>query len=197
MPTQLIYIHGFNSSPLSLKAGQLRQHVKQLGLASQLSVPALPFPPDAAMQQLQQLIEQYQDVALVGSSLGGFYASWLAQQYDLKAVLINPAVNPWKLLDKSTAIQHNYHTGEAWELQPAWVQQLKQYAIDKPAHPNKLLLMTQTGDDTLDWRDGWELYRDCHLFRGLGGSHGFDNFDSFIPFILRFCGLGQPLNKPQ
>ncbi len=195
MPTQLIYIHGFNSSPASFKAGLLRAYFQRQRHEPQLSVPALPPSPAAAIEQLQVLIQQYPDCALVGSSLGGFYATWLAEQHNLRAVLVNPAVRPWQLLYKYTGVQYNYHTGEAWELQPQWVDELKSYATDRPTCPEQLLLLTQTGDDTLNWQDGWSLYRDCHLYRGLGGSHGFDNFDAFIPLILRFCGITESDNN--
>ena len=128
-------------------------------------------------------------VALLGSSLGGFYATWLAEHHDLRAAIVNPAVRPWRLLDKYTGIQHNYHTGEAWEFNPAWLDELKRYEVPAISQPENLLLLTQTGDETLDWEDGWDYYGDCHRYCGLGGSHGFDNFDAFIPLILRFCGI--------
>lgn len=187
--THLIYIHGFNSSPLSAKAQQLQAYYDAQGLAGRLSVPALPPSPAAAMALLESEIGAHESVALVGSSLGGFYATWLAEQHKVKAVLINPAVAPWKLLDKRTGTQYNYHTGEAWELQPEWVDELQGFAVAAPSWPDNLLLLTQTGDETLDWRDGWDYYRECHRFKGLGGSHGFEDFDAFIPLILRFCGI--------
>src|SRR5690606_20140638 len=108
--THLIYIHGFNSSPLSAKAQQLQAYCDAQGLAGRLSVPALPPSPKAAMALLESEMRAHESVALVGSSLGGFYATWLAQQHGVKAVLINPAVAPWKLLDKRTGTQYNYHT---------------------------------------------------------------------------------------
>jgi len=191
MPTQLIYIHGFNSSSLSHKAQLMRQFWQKHQPDAQLSTPDLAPSPDEAIEQLRALTDQHshQKTVFVGSSLGGFYATWLAEQLNTKAALINPAVQPWKLLDKYTGIQHNYHTGKAWELNPAWVNELHNFAIEKPAYPHNLLLLTQTGDETLNWQDGWNLYQDCHLYRGLGGSHGFEDFDAFIPLILRFLDI--------
>lgn len=190
-PTHIIYIHGFNSSPLSAKAQQLRTSFAKHGMAEQLSVPALPPSPKAAMQILERETARHTRTALIGSSLGGFYATWLAERHGLKAVLVNPAVAPWKLLDKYTGVQHNYHTGEAWQLDPDWIKELRAFEVMHLTHPERLLLLTQTGDDTLDWQAGWHFYQHCHLFKGLGGSHGFDDFDAFIPLIMRFLGNSQ------
>ena len=187
--TPLIYIHGFNSSPASHKAALLRQVFERAGCPERLHVPALPVEPKAAMAELDAVIAGAGPVALLGSSLGGFYATWLAEHHDLRAAIVNPAVRPWRLLDNYTGIQHNYHTGEAWEFNPAWLDELKRYEVPAISQPENLLLLTQTGDETLDWEDGWDYYGDCHRYCGLGGSHGFDNIDAFIPLILRFCGV--------
>jgi predicted esterase YcpF (UPF0227 family) len=189
MPTQLIYIHGFNSSPQSAKAQLLRKHFAKGEMNEFLSVPPLPPSPKAAIALLETEIARYEQVALVGSSLGGFYATWLAEKHDLKAALVNPVVTPWKLLDKYTGIQQNYHTGEEWQLEPAWVDELRTFEVSHIESPQSLLLLTQTGDDTLDWHESWQFYQDCHLFKGLGGSHGFDNFEVFIPLILQFLDI--------
>lgn len=189
MPIQLIYIHGFNSSSLSHKAQLMRQFWDKHQPKADLVIPDLAPSPDQAIEQLQTLANQADKTVFVGSSLGGFYATWLAEQHQTKAVVINPAVKPWKLLDKYTGVQHNYHTGKAWQLDLAWVEELHKFAIEKPAAPHNLLLLTQTGDETLNWQDGWALYQDCHLFRGLGGDHSFVHFDAFIPLILRFLEI--------
>ena len=159
------------------------------GAADRLIVPALPPSPRDAMASLDAIIAAAGPVALVGSSLGGFYATWLAEHHDLPAVLINPAVRPWRLLDQYIGENANYHTGETWTFQPDWIDALKHYGVDQIRRPENLLVLLQTGDETLDWHDAWDLYEDCHLYRGLGGSHGFDDFEAFIPLVLRFCGI--------
>lgn len=189
MPSHLIYIHGFNSSPLSTKARLLQAHFQQRRAEARLLVPALPPSPAEAVSLLDDLITQHPDCALVGSSLGGFYATWLAERHQLSAVLINPALQPWKLLDKYTGIQHNYHTGEAWRLEPHWVDELRRFEVTQLEQPERYLLLAQTGDDTLDWQQAWHFYQECHLYKEVGGSHGFDHFDDFIPLILRFCAI--------
>ena len=189
MTTSLLYIHGFNSSPQSFKARQLADYFAAHGAADRLIVPTLPPSPRAAMAILEREIAAAGPVALIGSSLGGFYATWLAHHHALNAVLINPAVRPWALLDQYVGETANYHTGERYTLEPGWADELRHYEVDDITHPENLLVMLQTGDDTLNWRDAWDYYADCHLYRALGGSHGFDDFDAVIPLVLRFSGL--------
>ena len=189
-PTSLIYIHGFNSSPASHKAGLLRDIFAAHGAEDRLLVPALPVDPKVAMQVLESTIAGAGPVALLGSSLGGFYATWLAAHHDLKTVLINPVVRPWLLLQEVVGQEtENYHTGEKTVLQESWVNDLQRYDVAEIPKPENVLALIQSGDETLDWRDAWDYYQDCHIFRGVGGSHAFDDFDAFIPMILRFCGV--------
>lgn len=185
----LLYIHGFNSSPLSAKAQQMRQYFVDRGHAERVILPALSPSPRQAMMQLEAAIAGAGPVALIGSSLGGFYATWLAQHHELKAVLVNPALRPWALLDQTPEHMTNYHTGESYHFQRSWLDELRHYEVGDIRHPENLLVMMQTGDETLDWHDAWDYYADSHLYRGLGGSHSFDDFDAFIPLVLRFCGI--------
>lgn len=187
--TNLIYIHGFGSSPASVKAQLLREYFARHGAEERLFVPDLPVEPRRAMATLEKTLAGAGPAALVGSSLGGFYATWLACHHELKAVLVNPVVRPWKLLKDYTGDNENHQTGETEYFDPDWVGQLESYGVAGPERAENLLVMVQTGDETLDWRDAADFYQDCHFFRGLGGSHGFDDFDAFIPLLLRFCGI--------
>jgi uncharacterized protein len=141
------------------------------------------------MAVLEREIAAAGPVALIGSSLGGFYATWLAEHHGLRAVLVNPAVRPWRLLGEYHGETANYHTGERYTLEPGWADELRHYEVDDLRAPEQLLVMLQTGDETLNWRDAWDYYADCHLYRTLGGSHGFDDFDAVIPLVLRFSGI--------
>ena len=185
----LLYIHGFNSSPASAKAVAMQAYFDERGASDRIQVPALPPDPKQAMAILEAAIAGAGPVALVGSSLGGFYATWLAEHHNLRAALINPAVSPWRLLDQVPEKMANYHTGEEYLFQKSWLDDLRQYGVDALQHPENLLVMVQTTDETLDWKDAWDYYADSHLYRGLGGSHSFDDFDAFIPLVLRFCGI--------
>src|SRR5688572_27231614 len=107
----LIYIHGFNSSPLSTKA----QHLQRNLAPGEFAAPELPHRPVEAAAVLDALAAQYPGAALVGSSLGGYYATYLAEKHELRAVLVNPAVRPYVLLRSQVGIQKNFYTGREYE----------------------------------------------------------------------------------
>ena len=134
----VVYIHGFNSSPASLKAQQLRQAWLQLGLPDErLLIPELHHHPERAVAQLQAAIEQLEQPVLIGSSLGGYYATYLAQQYHLKALLINPAVRPHHLFDGFFAEQENLYTGERWQLTESHLHGLAALEVAPPNDPGR------------------------------------------------------------
>src|SRR5688572_7024988 len=108
----LIYIHGFNSSPASSKAQLLKARLEVLGRGAEFAAPALPHSPAQAAVLLDALVARHPGAALVGSSLGGFYATYFAEKRGLKAVLLNPAVRPYELLRGELGVQRNFHTGE-------------------------------------------------------------------------------------
>ncbi len=157
-------IHGFNTSPQAGEAGVLRDYCRRHGAGHRLHVPTRAPQPKKAMATLEATLAGAGPVALLGSSLGGFYATWLAEHHDLRTAVVNPAVRPWQLLDKYTGIQHNYHTGEAYQFDPVWLEQLRRYEVTEITQPENLLLLTQTGDDTLHWEDGWDSYGDRHHY---------------------------------
>src|SRR4051812_26538836 len=111
----LIYIHGFNSSPASFKARVLQERLSARGRRDEFMAPALPHSPAAAAGALDALAGQHPQAVLVGSSLGGFYATWLAERHGLRAVLVNPAVRPYELLAGHVGRQKNFHSGEEYD----------------------------------------------------------------------------------
>ena len=125
MSGSILYIHGFNSAPESKKATQLISVMQRMGLAEQLRVPALHHHPREAMAQLQAAISQLGRPLLVGSSLGGYYATWLAEQHGLKALLVNPAVSPHRMFDGYLGTQTNHYSGQTWDLTHDHVQALR------------------------------------------------------------------------
>lgn len=183
-----IYIHGFNSSPESLKGQQLIRHFESIDQASQLSVPALSHWPEEAMQQLEEMVDQHDDLLLIGSSLGGFYATYLSERYSkVKAVLVNPAVAPQKLLGALLGPQKNFYSGEEYELTLEHMAQLERLYYPRLQYPERLLLMQQEGDETLDYRDAVRYYSQSAQIVQPGGHHGFENFESMLPTIFAFA----------
>lgn len=186
----LLYLHGFNSSPRSHKANQLRTHLGQLGRESALWVPQLSSTPASAIIQAEQLIAAAgsEPVCVLGSSLGGYYATWLAERHRLKAVLINPALQPHRLFRDYLGPQHNPYTGEHWTLTPTHLEQLAALEVKAVAHPERSMVLVQTGDEVLDWTLAAESFRNADLRVFEGGTHAFEGFDILLPDVLAFCG---------
>lgn len=185
----LIYIHGFNSSALSFKARLVRERMAVLGRESGYACPELAHRPAQAMAQLEALIAgaPAAQTALIGSSLGGFYATWLAEKYRLRAVLVNPAVRPWELLRDYLGPQKNLYTEAQYELTARHLDELR--ALEAPAiSPELYLLLVRTGDEVLDYRQALARYRGCSQMVIPGGDHGFGDFGDYLDGVLEFCG---------
>lgn len=189
---KILYLHGFNSSPDSHKARVLHDYMKRTGLSDRIDIPVIPPVPADAIELLQQhaeeILKQYK-LSLVGSSLGGFYATWLAEEYDCPAVLINPAVRPHELLKKYLGENINYYTAESWVLEQAHIRQFRELYIDKVSNPQRYLLMLQTGDEALDYREALEKYSASPSIVEQGGSHEFSGFERHLDKILAFCNV--------
>lgn len=189
----VIYIHGFNSSEFSYKSQQVKARLEALGAAQHFSCPRLPWQPLKAIALLEQKIEELlslkQTVALVGSSLGGFYSAYLSAKYDLKAVLVNPAVEAPTLLRDYLGTQLNPYTHEQYELSEEHMQQLESLA-QPVCDARNLWLMLQQEDEVLDYRAALECFPEvARLTCEPGGDHSFIGFERFIDDILRFVGF--------
>ena len=189
MPT-LIYLHGFNSSPASQKAQALWQAACAHGVAEQVRIPALPNNAEQAIALIEAEIAAAETpVTLVGSSLGGYYATYLAKRHGLKALLINPAVRVSRYFSRYLGAQRNYYSGEEWELTPAHVAQMAALEIPAPQDAARVVVWLQTGDETLDYRDAAAYYHACTLDIQLGGDHSYQGFAERIPELLAFAGF--------
>lgn len=185
----LVYLHGFNSSPASRKAQRLAARMAEQGLAHRLWVPQLPHRPAKAMALVKaRLAQVHGPPAFVGSSLGGYYATWLAERHGARAVLINPAVRPYELLAPLIGPQQNLYTGERYLLTPAHLEELR--ALEAGSlHPERYLLLLETGDEILDWRQAAARYAGARQVVFEGGDHGFSRFEACLDTILAFCGF--------
>ncbi|HEY9146314.1 MAG TPA: YqiA/YcfP family alpha/beta fold hydrolase [Thiobacillus sp.] len=184
----IVYLHGFNSSPASGKARQLGEYMAGLGQQADYHCPALPNSPREAIAHVEaELARRHpESVTLIGSSLGGFYATYLAEKHGWKAVLVNPAVHAHQLMSGALGPQTNWHSGEKWELTEAHLAELA--ALDVPAisRPERYLLLAQTGDAVLDYRDAVAYYAGATQIIEDGGDHGFAGFERHFQTILDF-----------
>lgn len=184
-----IYIHGFNSSPESFKARCFSKFITDNYPQDQFVAPTLSDFPEKAIKDLSLFIEQSlksSKVVLLGSSLGGFYATYLVQKYKLKALLVNPAVIPHELLHEYLGMNKNYHTGEEYEFTTEHIDQLKTIYIDHINSPENLMVMLQKDDEVLDYRLAEKKYSESHLLIESGGNHSFQNFEQHCENIYIF-----------
>lgn len=182
----LIYIHGFLSSPQSLKARQVVAWAAEHHPELRVHVPALPVDPVPALALLEDTLAGCNTApGLIGSSLGGFYANILAARHDVRAVLVNPAVHPHRVMSQYIGLQQNYYTHLVSLVTPGhfrWLEHIE----TRPPHPERLWVLLETGDETLDYRLAESFYADSRLDVTPGGSHAYEGFVDKLPAILEF-----------
>jgi predicted esterase YcpF (UPF0227 family) len=189
-PLTLAYLHGLNSSSRSTKAQRLAGALAPLAHPPRLLVPDLPHRPAEAVARIEEAIGGVDPCALtlIGSSLGGFYATWIAEQRGCRCVLINPTTAPYADLERYLGPQRNLYTGETWELDRAHLAELERLRVPRITRPERYLLLVQTGDEVLDWRLASAFYAGAFQYVQGGGDHAFRGFAEEILTILRFAG---------
>jgi hypothetical protein len=187
----LIYIHGFNSSPASTKARQLEVRMRSLGHHAEYRCPALPDRPGQAIALLQAEMRSAvpADITLIGSSLGGYYATWLAERSGCRAVLVNPAITPHVGLRGYLGPQKNLYTGEPYELTEQHLQELAALFVPQPTRLERYYLMVTTGDEVLDYREAVARYAGARQLVVEGSDHGFAEFERYLDSVLEFAGV--------
>jgi hypothetical protein len=184
----LIYIHGFNSSSRSGKARELAAWMAARGLGESFACPDLPHRPAEAIALLEGLIAaSHHPVKLVGSSLGGFYAAHLAEKHGLRAVFINPCVGCHaKLSAEIGRLQKNWHSGEEYLFTEQHAAELDALRVDRMSRPENCLLLAETGDEVLDYREAVICFAGAKQIVLEGGDHGFSRFTDYIPTLLEW-----------
>lgn len=186
----IAYLHGFNSSPRSHKAQAMARFMAERGLAAHYACPALPPLAGDAIGAIEALLAQrpHEQFCFVGSSLGGYYATFLAEKHDARAVLINPAIDPHLGLRVCLGEQKNLHTGEPYQLTGAHLQEWQGLWAPRIT-PSRYLLLVETGDEVLDYRKALERYRGAEQVVIQGGDHSLQSFSQHLPRILEFAGF--------
>lgn len=192
LTTHLLYLHGFRSSPQSTKARMMAAYMADQHPEVVWWCPQLPPSPKEAMQLVKKGIESWPlgSMAVVGSSLGGFYATHVAEQTGCKAVLLNPAVHPARDLAQYIGEQTHWHDPqERFFFKEEFVQQLRDLESGPINHPERYLAVIAKGDEVLDWREMSARYADCQLRLLDGGDHAISDFADQLPAVLAFLGL--------
>ncbi len=186
----ILYLHGFNSSPTSHKARTMERYLADRGLGGRFICPALPHRPEEAIALTESLIADRDggDITLVGSSLGGYYATWLAEKHGCRAILIQPAVFPHIGLEQYLGRQKNLYTGAEYELTRAHLQGWRNLWVEK-VDPERYLLLLETGDEVLDYREAVRKYEGARMVIREGGDHMLQSFPEHLPRMTAFAGL--------
>lgn len=196
----LIYLHGFQSSPLSMKGQLLYAYVQQHRPDIQMHLPDLNAPPLAVLANVSALIRRLPNVALVGSSLGGFYATQLVAQHHVSAVVINPAMRPWQLFQDLFGDVLPYVVHPNWSLTAAQLDDLADIALPVAQDADKILVLLQQGDEVLDYRDAQRYYSAARpaalIITDAQGNHGMDDFADKIPLLLEFLSYSLTSRNP-
>ena len=191
----VVYLHGFRSSSRSAKAQLFVRRVAALPAAARprLYVPDLQVGPADAISGVAAWIEREvrvpaDELTLIGSSLGGYYATHLAERCGARAVLINPAIRPYDDLRQYVGPQVNLHSGEAFEVVEAHFAELLALKVARITRPQRYFLLVRSGDEVLDWREAVAYYGGAAQYVLGGGDHGWVDFDDEVQSVLRFAG---------
>jgi len=185
----ILYLHGFRSSPRSRKAERMRTALAARGRAGDFVCPQLPVSPRAAVNVVlgAAALEDPARLAVIGSSLGGYYATWLDEQVGCRAVLLNPAVDPALDLAAHLGRQRVFFSDQTIELTADHLAELR--AIDTPriTRPERYFLLAATGDEVIDWTAMVARYAGCRQRVIEGSDHVLSDFDLYLDEILDFC----------
>ncbi|HGN1704220.1 TPA: esterase YqiA [Providencia rettgeri] len=187
----LLYIHGFNSSPLSAKANSLKQWIEVNHPHINMIVPQLPNFPEQAQAMLDEIVlkHKHEKIGLVGSSLGGYFSIWFSQRYQLPAVVVNPAVRPFDLLQDYLGENTNPYTHKKYVLEDKHIHELKSLHIERLKSPHLIWLLQQMGDEVLDYRDAVTYLSKCKQTVEPDGNHAFVGFETYFSQMVHFLQL--------
>ncbi len=189
--TLLVYLHGFRSSPNSSKAVMTREAVRALstpGNAYEWYCPQLLASPKESMDMVTQYIDQSgaERIVVIGSSLGGFYANYLAEKYGCLAITLNPAVRAARELAPHVGMMTAYDSEEPFDFRAEYIDELKTLQVEGISNPERYFLIAAKGDELLDWREMVEFYKDAKQLVLEGSDHGIADYADHLPKVLEF-----------
>jgi predicted esterase YcpF (UPF0227 family) len=185
----ILYLHGFRSSPSSFKAQLIANYLHKANRDQDYFCPQLPASPKLAIEMASKFCDKVnpKKLTIIGSSLGGYYATYLAEQLDCRAVLLNPAVKPPRDLSSDVGVSTQYHSNAIVEFKQEYVDELALYAVKKISQPERYFLIAATGDEVLDWNEMVEHYPDAKQLVIEGSDHGISDFAQYLDQVMAFC----------
>lgn len=191
-PKYLIYLHGFNSSPQSVKALQMNQFINDNCSDITIVTPTLDVTPRIAFEQILAIVDDIKSkhvdavIGFVGSSMGGFFATLCGEKYSAKAVLVNPAVAPHRMIESLIGDYINPYSGDAFSVTMKDGEELALMNFDVLLAPSNYWILLQQGDEILDYRDALSVYQHSRITLEPLGDHGFVGFNRYLHVIVEF-----------
>jgi len=185
----ILYLHGFRSSPSSMKARLVGERMAALGRSDEYLCPQLPASPSLAMELALSLAGGVpaDELTVIGSSLGGYYATWLAERLGCRAVLLNPAIVPRLDLAPYVGVTTQYHSDQPFEFKHGYIEELRALEVARITRPERYYLIAATGDEVLDYRDMVAHYAGARQQVIAGSDHAISEFAGYVDEVLRFC----------
>lgn len=186
-----VYLHGFKSSPLSTKAQLTKAAIEeriQAGESIAWYCPQLPPSPRQAIQMVKEHIERqtFSTLSFMGSSLGGYYATYFGELFDSKVSLLNPAIEPARDLEKYIGEQKSWHQDEVFHFLPEYIDELQEIYVEKITQSERYFLLAAKGDEVLDWREMVAKYPDAHQLILEGGDHAISDYPNHLNQLMQF-----------
>jgi len=189
--TLVVYLHGFRSSPNSSKAVKTKEAIKALSTMSNpihWYCPQLLASPKQSMDMVIEYIQAnpFDRLIVIGSSLGGFYANYLAERYQCKAVTLNPAVRAPRELAPHVGVMTAYDSDEPFDFRPEYIDELCALQVERLARPENYFLIAAKGDELLDWKEMVDFYSGAQQLVLEGSDHGISEYSEYLPQVMRF-----------
>lgn len=178
----IIYIHGFGGSGEGYKAKAFRNYFQSHNIS--FLAPSLSYIPELAINTLEELIANFKDVKFIGSSLGGYYALYLARKFCTKAIVINPALYPYERLKSALGYACNFYDESHFEWKKEHLEMLKLFDCHQVS--NQTLFLLQKGDELLDYQDVYKKFQNPQVFLEEGGNHSYEGIESKFELIKSF-----------
>ena len=187
----ILYLHGFRSSPQSMKARLTGERMAQLGRSAEFICPQLPASPKLAIELALKLVDGIppDELTIIGSSLGGFYATWLVEKLGCRAVVLNPAVVAALDLEKHVGVTTAYHSNERFEFKREYIDELFALETVAPLRLERYFLIACTGDEVLDYRQMLVHYAGAKRKVVEGSDHAISEYADYLDEVLEFCGI--------
>jgi len=184
----LLSLHGFHSSPASLKAQQMRDYLLSHHTNIEFICPQLPVFPKDMWTMIESIFERNKgaEIAVMGSSLGGFLATKVAEKFSVKVLLINPAVTADLLFTEYQGRQTHPYLQQQYDIDENYIKQIKTLITDNIDSPENIWVLLQQQDEVLDYRDAMKKYKSCKITCESGGDHSFIGFDRYLADIINF-----------